>query len=81
MNAEQILEVINTLVGSIQPAGATHIDDKRTENLKIYLEIWEKMHIEIDDIAFRYQDSYEHSIKEMVKLCNDQLDKAGIKSE
>ena len=39
------------------------------------------MHTQIDDIAYYYKDRYEHSVKEMVKLCNDKLDKLGIPKE
>lgn len=74
MDSDQILEVINKLVGEIDPVGDSHEDGKRTENLKTYLQIWDKMHTKIDDIAYRRKDRQEHSVKEMVKLCNLYLD-------
>jgi len=42
MNAETIHEVVNNLVGQIRPVGATHIDDKRLENLKVFIEVFDK---------------------------------------
>lgn len=81
MDAKQILEVIDKLVGGIEPAGATHIDSERADNLKTYLEIWDMMHTKIDDIVYYNQDRHENSVKNMVKLCNEQLDRVGIKPD
>ena len=78
MEAKTIHEVVNKLTGNINPAGATHIDRDRKENLETFIEVFRMMHKQIDDIAYEYKDSYEHSIKEMVALADKQLDDMGI---
>ena len=78
MNAEQVFEVIEKLIGSVEPYGATHIDSERKENMKTFIEVFDKMHQVIDDVAYKYGGRKEHSIKEIVKLANDHLDSIGI---
>lgn len=73
MTAEQILDVINKLVGEIEPSGSQHLDDKRTDNLKTYLEIWYEMYTRIDAIVDDNSWHHQHSIKNMVDLCEEQL--------
>lgn len=78
MNSEQIYEVVEKLNGEVKPYGATHIDGARYENMKTFIEVFRKMHILIDNVATDYKDHHEHSIKEIVKLANNQLDDMGI---
>lgn len=55
-------EIIEKLLGGIQPVGATHIDTERYENLNNY-------EILIEQLVFKYArlieniDRYEHSMK------------------
>jgi hypothetical protein len=62
LNAENIYEVIEKLVGPIDPVGETTVDEKRFENLKTAILIVDKM---IYDICFvsRSSISHEHSVK------------------
>lgn len=80
MEAETIYEVLTNLIGKIEPAGDAAIDGTREENMKVFIEVFDKMHCEIDRIAFDYKDNHEASIKRIVGLCDYQLDKMGIES-
>lgn len=69
MKAEQIIEVIDKLVGEITPIGETNYDTKVKENLNIMTEIVGHY---VDDICEIAQtDSYMASIQECQKIAKD----------
>ena len=43
MNADDIHAVVKKLVGDINPVGATHVDNKRFENLQVMTELTDKL--------------------------------------
>ena len=57
-------EIVKKLIGNFQPAGATHIDDIRFENLKEMCNLVTELVCEIDKVALQ-RDKKEYSIKEM----------------
>lgn len=59
-------DVVNKLIGSVQPSGASHIDDRRLENLKAMCFLTYDLLVEIQ-LASKYQDTKEHSMKEIGK--------------
>jgi len=61
---ENIKEIVQKLVGSITPAGESHLDTKRSENLKIMCGLIEDLVYEVNFVA-RDKDRYEASMKEM----------------
>lgn len=61
---ENIKEIVQKLVGSITPAGESHLDTKRLENLKVMCGLVEDLVYEINFVA-RDEDRYEASMKEM----------------
>lgn len=48
-SADEILMVIDNLVGEVYPVGETHIDEKRLENLKTMIEVTDGL---LDRISF-----------------------------
>jgi len=78
MKSEQIYEVITKLVGPIRPVGCGSRDPERHENLKKFIEVFDKMHVEIDDIAYSYSKSHESSVKKSADIANEHLNKMGI---
>lgn len=78
MEADIIYEVLEKLVGRVDPEGDSSIDGERYENMKKFIEIFDKMHIKIDDIAYRYKDSQYASEKRIGLICDEHLDKMGI---
>lgn len=69
-------DVIKKLIGPIEPVGATHIDDKRCENIKEYVELYFQMTKELSCIA-RNKDRQEFSMKEIGKIAHDALLEVG----
>lgn len=76
--AEQIYEMVNKLVGHIRPVGESNRDSKSLENIKVFIGVFEMMHTEIDDIAYKYHDSQYASEKLIGQECEKQLDSMGI---
>lgn len=60
----EIKEIVQKLVGSITPAGESHLDTKRLENLKVMCGLIEDLVYEVNYVA-RDKDRYESSMKEM----------------
>lgn len=65
MNSENISEVVDLLVGKINPVGETNEDEKRLENIKKYIEITGYMLDRLDFIVFDYENRHEASVKEI----------------
>ena len=65
-------DVIKKLLGSIKPAGETHIDDIRLFNLKETIEVVDKLLVDINDVAKCIGRS-EYSIKKAATIANDYL--------
>lgn len=61
---ENIKEIVDKLVGSITPAGESHKDKERFENLKIMCDLVERLVYDIH-LVTREKDRYESSMKEM----------------
>lgn len=69
MRAEQIIEVIDKLVGEITPIGETNYDNKAKENLNMMIEIVSHY---IDDICEIAQtDSYMASVQKCQEIAKD----------
>lgn len=69
MNKEQIIEVIDKLVGGITPIGETNYDNKAKKNLETMTEIVGHYVDEICEIA--QADSYMASIQYCQKIAED----------
>jgi len=67
-------EIVKKLVGNIQPAGASHIDVERFENLKEMCKLVNELVIEIDNVSCQ-EDRPEHSIKMMGEYAHNFLSK------
>lgn len=71
----EIFDVVKKLTGKINPVGSSEIDNERFENLKVYCELFDKMHTELCDIAWENKDMKQFSIKNSVDYINKILDK------
>ena len=79
MEADSIYEVLIRLTGDIKPTGESHVDIKRLENMKVFIQVFDKMHTVIDDIAWHYKESHYASERRIGMVCSDHLDTMGIK--
>lgn len=73
MTSEEVYKVIKKLIGPIAPIADASVDNKRSENLDIFIDIIKKMYTDIDDIAWYERDSPYGSVKSIVTKCNDAL--------
>ena len=69
MSSEQIIEVIDKLVGGITPIGETNYDNKAKESLNMMIEIVGHYIDDIYEIA--QTDSYMASIQECQQIAKD----------
>lgn len=56
MKAEEIFNVIMKLTGEVEPVGDTAKDNHRMDNMRVFIEVFDKMHFVIDNVAYRYKD-------------------------
>lgn len=63
METNEIIKVLETLIGKIEPVADGAIDRQRSENFEKYLEVFNHMHSEIEDIAWKYRNSPYGSAK------------------
>ena len=75
MTKETILEVIQKLIGNINPVAVASIDRERIENLRLFIAVLDEMHTMIDDIAYKWGDTHYGSVKPFVDACNAQLNR------
>ena len=66
-------EVIEYIIGPINPVGSTHIDRARIENLKDLLEILEKLVFQVDQIVIHNKNRPEMSMRDAGKIADDFL--------
>ncbi|WP_333615651.1 hypothetical protein [Bacteroides pyogenes] len=67
----ELIEIVDKLVGNIEPFGSESIDEVRFENLKVYCELIEKMIIKVDNIAYENKDDTSSSVKKSVDYISD----------
>jgi len=65
----ELKEIVQKLVGSIQPAGESHLDTQRLENLKIMCNLVEDLVYEINLVS-KDKDRYESSMAVMGKYAD-----------
>ena len=58
-----IYEIVKKLVGPINPIGETNADNDRFENLKATTELIDRLLFDIDDVACRYKNNHQASMK------------------
>ena len=74
----EIIDVVNKLIGPIEPIGETHADNIRYENLENMIELMKSLHMRIDAIATDYKDRPEFSMNRAGKFADEYLDWLGI---
>ena len=73
-----IHEIVQKLVGSIEPVGETNEDDRRFENLQVMTELVDKLLTDIDNVAVYNEHRQEYSRKRAGKFASDFFDRIGI---
>ena len=76
--SETIYELIQKLTGNIRPVGESNEDEQRLKNVKVFIEVFDKMHVEIDAIGYDYISRPEASMRTIAETCNEYIDSMGI---
>lgn len=58
----ELVEIVNKLVGNINPIGKSEVDAERFENLKVMCELVDALVEQIDGASYRNKDAYEASV-------------------
>ncbi len=69
----ELIDIVNKLIGNIEPIGDTTIDCERFENLKLYCELINEMVRRIDDVVCSNMDSSLASVKRSNDYISDFL--------
>lgn len=64
------LEIIEKLIGPINPTGRSEIDAERIANLKAYCDLCEIMVEKVRGIAIHNKDSHESSVQTIGKYAD-----------
>lgn len=67
---EEVLKVVKTLVGDINPVGETNTDNNRFENLKVLCDVVYDLISDIDNVHFKNKEAYEFSVKRAAEYAN-----------
>ena len=59
----ELIDIVNKLIGNIEPIGDTTIDHERFENLKTYCKLINEMVRKVDDVACKNESSTLASVK------------------
>lgn len=54
----EIIDVVNKLIGSVNPIADSSVDEKRLENLRQYCDLVDKMLFEINMVANQRESPY-----------------------
>lgn len=75
MKAFELTEIIEKLIGKVEPVGSKHVDDERFENLKELCVLTNTLVRKIDDIYFQNKDSKESSVKRAAEYADNFMSK------
>lgn len=69
----ELIDIVNRLVGRIEPIGDTSVDEERFESLKAYCELINEMVKRVDDVVCKNWDSRLASVKRSNDYISDFL--------
>lgn len=69
----ELIDIVNKLVGRIEPIGDTYVDEERFENLKAYCELINEMVKRVDDVVCNNWGSRLASVKKINDYISDFL--------
>lgn len=69
----ELIDIVNKLIGNIEPIGDATIDCERFENLKAYCELINEMVRKVDDVACENENNTLASVKKANDYISDFL--------
>ncbi len=73
-----VYDIVGKLIGAIEPVGETQTDNILFENLKAMTELVEALLADINEVAWRFKNCHEHSIKKACDYARKFLDNIEI---
>ncbi len=70
----ELIDIVDKLVGRIEPIGDTSVDEERFENLKAYCELINEMVKRVDDVLCNNWGSSLASVKKFNDYISDFFD-------
>jgi hypothetical protein len=67
-------EIVNKLIGDINPVGSSHVDSERLENLKRMCTLVNELVAQIDEVATENHHRNEFSMKSAGEYAKDFLE-------
>lgn len=67
----ELIDVVDKLIGEIEPIADASVDEERFENLKKYCSLINDMIIKVDDIACKTEGSKLYSLKRVNDYLTD----------
>jgi hypothetical protein len=71
MESQKVIEVLDTLVGTLFPIGETEYDEEVYKNLECMIEVVKHILSTFEDVMCENENSKEHSRQECYTLVSD----------
>ena len=75
----ELYDIVMKLTGPVDPIGDSPVDADRQNNLKVLLDLADKLLTKIDEVATDNKDRVEWSMKQAGQLCSKWQDNEGIR--
>lgn len=72
---EEVLKVITSLIGDVNPIGETNFDNARFQNLQVLCGVVEELIVVIDNVSWKNKDAHEYSVKRAAEFADNFLSK------
>lgn len=66
----ELYDIVMKLTGPVDPIGDSRVDAERQENLKVLLDLTDRLLTKIDEVATDNKDRVEWSMKQAGQLCD-----------
>ena len=74
----EMYDVVRKLVGAIEPVGETTADERRFDNIKELTELVERLLSDINEVAWRYRNNHQYSMKRASRYAQDFIDNLDV---
>lgn len=73
------IQIVNLLIGPIDPVGESNSDEKIFENLKTMCDLVDDLLVQIDAIHYRNKESKEFSVKRSADYAREFFIRMGVR--
>lgn len=73
MRSYGIIDIVDNLIGPIEPTGCHSTDSRRLNNLEEAISLVDRLLIDMDNLYHIHKDSHEQSVQHIVQRCEEFL--------